>query len=1130
MACKLKLKGVELDKQTLTSILQQLGNNQDFRNSLIYDNYNRLTSEEANVTTDAKEFLKDMFNLNSIDEVNDAIRAEQVRRDTEGIGKEYSRWYKIAGKISKDLGKVKRVGKSLFSNKGPFSAFGDYAAPLFKAFIKRDGEINVWLNKANKLTEAFQSQMDKLDKYLTDADKIAFSNILKNKNGTSDANWDAIPYTKLEGNPRAEEIKKNIRERLEPLINNMRNHIDESTKFILNVPGLTNRVQASIFLNNLGKYTTVLYEVHRNEDWFSGFKSDKDSKQILDPKKREIFDAAVPHVKKYLIYEAESLNRLKKRKEKAIATISSSTAPLTDQQSSMLTKLKKDIDFIDSRLDVIQGALSDRDLLKIEVVKSLEGMYKGNPLTNMSAGGYRGAMSKDVFKQRKNIPQEIKNLFGEIKDPGEIYLYTIAKMAALAANAEFQTKMFEINEVMQAAYKKNPDKATPPLFSTVPLIDIGLEKSVKLSDAYSVLTGMLGTDEVYMTEDMADFFKSELGGEKLNWFFQTLHSYNTIAKIFATVGSIGGQLRNMYSNTGKILTAFTLSPYKKEVIEQLNKIVKDEGARELFLDEMRRQGLIGSDLHLADIRKSLEASPWIEDFFGKDGLLERLDKGVVTKPARYLKDKAFAAYQFSDDMAKVILFVTESVDHSHAYLNMGYKDLLKNGTPDQMKKIHDLAGTKTANTIPNYNQAWNISKFFQKIGLSAIAGPFAIFRLEQARTFIATIDTGVKEIKNKEVDPEVRRRVRNMGIRRLIGFTALIGASSSTILGILFGDTEDEEEEFISKWGYIPDYMESPILNKQPNRTYEVMDGASVNIYGSVGMFDRAVKDILIGAKEPGDAAADIISKLLQPLYTPQIGTSTVINALKGENKWGQELSTDADSFYERAYNFISTSLAPLIPGTAVSYMRIKEKEAGMKNYLTDLKRLHREGQEEKLIEFQKQAYILAKEKFEKEKVAFIPGVRFQVINPEVELPSKVYDIWATIKDVKPKFKNDTKAEKGDVIKNEFLIDKYKEVRKIYFDNLSKLREFYQDSKAAGYNVDRPLAYGNLPGGINAIELDKPILSKKELEYIMGETNIKPELIIQDFDKRLGIERDNKTGKCLNCAEAYREAIKRDKQ
>lgn len=1140
MACKLKLKGKELDKQTLTNILQQLGNNQDFKNALIYDNYIRLTSEEANVTADAKDFLKDMFNLNSIDEVNDSIRTEEARRRSQGVGTKYSRWTGIAGKTANTLSKVGRGAKKLFlSNKGPFAFLGDYSAPLFKAFIKRDGEISVWLSKANRLTEAFQKQIDNLDKYISDADKIAFSNILKNKNGLADKNWDSIPFTKLEGNPRADEIKKSIRAKLEPVIKQMRDHIDEGTKFILNIPGLTNKVQADIFLDNLGKYTTVLYEVHRNEDWFQGFKSDKDSGEILDPKKREIFNAAIPHVRNYLAYEANLLNKLKNKKLKSIATISSSTAPLTSQQASVIDKLKKDISTIDNRLIEINGALTDVDLLKIEVVNELESMYKGTPLTNMSAGGYRGAMSKDIFRKRKNIPREIKDLFGEIKEPENVYLYTIAKMAAVAANAEFQLKMFEINEQMLKGYKNNPKKAIPPLFSTQKLIDADVTKKVTLSDAYSVLTGMLGTNEVYMTEDMAEFFESEMTGNKINPALETLMGFNAAAKIMATVANLPTQFKNFYANFGKVLFSYAVSPHKKEITNYTYKVFqsiqlnKNPELGESLLNEMRRQGLIGSELTLADIRKNLEAAPWVEDIFGKGGAFEQIDRGLISRPLRAAKNLIFYTYQGADDIAKIALFITEAVNHSHIYAKNGdgstYEDLLKNGSPELIQRIHDMSGNKTAGTIPVYSQALNITKALQKWGVTITNGPFSIFRFEQLRVLFTTFSIIKKEILNQDPNPKIRRKVKKMGWNRLIGMSLLLGVSTNLVLNLLFGDYEEEEEKFISKWGYIPDYMESPILNKRNNNTFEVMDGASVNIFGSVGLIDKALKDVMSGAKEPSEAIGGVISKIFEPIWTPQIGTATLINAAKGLDQWGDELFNDADTYYEKVFKSLEYAMQPMIPGTVTSYFRIGQKEVKMENYLKELKRLHNEGQEQELIDFQKEAYLMAKQKYENEKIAFAPGVRFNVINPNVELPSKVYDIWGAIKDVKPKFKDDVNDVKNRVISNKELIDKYKEVRRIYFDNLSKLREFYKDSKAAGFDVERPLTYGNLAGGINKIELDKPILSGKELEYIMGKTNVKPDLVIQDFDKELGIERDKKTGECLNCQEAFSEAIRKDK-
>lgn len=1154
MACKLKLKGKELDKQTLTNILQQLGNNQDFKNALIYDNYIRLTSEEANVTTDAKDFLKDMFNLNSIDEVNDSIRKEQVRRDKEGIGDGRSRWSAIIEKGKESFIKNKRKVANLFSNKGPFAQFGSYYGDkLNKARIRRDGEINAWITKASRYINAFQNEIDKLDNYLTDADKIAFSNILKNKNGLADKNWDSIPYPKLEGNPKADEIKKNIRTKLEPLLKNMRDHIDDGTKFITNIPNLTNKVQADIFLNNLGKYTTVLYEVHRNEDWVSGFDTDSSGK-ILDQDKREIFDAAVPHVKGYLKHEEKLLNRLRSKKQKAVSTISSSAAPLTNQQIAMRDKLQKEIKFIDSRLQVISGALADRDLLRQEVMNTLKNMYKGDNITNMTAGGYRGAMAKGIFKQRKNIPQEVRNLFGEIKDPADIYLYTITKMAALASNAEFQTKMYDVNESMLQAYRKNPNNAFPPLFSTTPMVAAGLTEKMTLSDSYSVLTSLLGANEIYVTEDTKDFFKSEIENPSITPFLQALHTINATAKISATVLNAPTQEKNFMANITKVVSAIIFSRHRGEILKQLGETLYQRGRNEAsrllairkggipYSTEQERleyimvqQGIKNSDVSLADIKKELEATPWIAKVFGKDGLLYDIGVGKVkplkpiVKGMQNTKDAAFRLYAASDDIAKELLFIGELNDYSYAYFGKTYKELLKTGTPEQLKQIEDIAGANVSSTIPNYNQAWNIVKMMQKSGYSSFFAPFAIFRLEQIRTFYETAALASNEMKNNHPDPKVRQKIRDIGTRRRNGFLLLIAASSNTIINYILSNLDDEEEEYLKKWGYIPDYMESPVLSKKGNNTFEVMDASSVNIYGTAGIADAMLYDVVSGQVPLWESFTNMIVKLVGPIVTPQIGAMTIANLFFNKNQWGQELWTDADKFLDVLNKASKAFTDPLIPGTYKSYNRIAEKEAQTKDYLDDLKRLSNDGQEKSLIEFQKEAYILSKKKIENEKIAFVPGVRFTTMRPESQLPSKVYDAKAAAADAKVKFKKDIESIKGRAATNKELIDKYKEVRKIYWDNLSKIREYYIDSKAMGYDVDRVLSYGPAKAGINRIEDDKKIFSNKELDYIMGKTNIKPDLVIEDFDKEIGVERNEKTGECLNCQEAFSEAIRKDK-
>lgn len=1125
MACEIKLNGVTVDKAFLTNLLNQAGNDVNVRNAIILDNYLRLTKDEAEVSKDALDYLKTTFGLDDAG-LEKALQAEHARREATGKTdlREKARASVVLNNTKESLKKAKLFARRLFSNKGVWKVFDvPFRGKLKNSQILRDGTINMWITKAHRLTSALQETLDSADKYLTQEDKIGILNVL---NGDK---WESVPFVKLVGDPKKKEalIKK-----LAPIVQEMRAHIDEGTQKIVNFPGLVTQLQALTFLDNQNKYTTILYEAHRNPNWAQMFLKQGD-KFVGGDFAEAIFNAATPDVIAYLEYEKEALERLTKRKLKSRATLSTKLATQTDPRDraateSMIAKIDKEVSNMDNRLKVLDKALTDKEALQIEVFNTLNDMYKDQNITNFAtSGGYRGAMGKAIFKKRQNIPESIRKLYGKIEDPGLVYQASISKMISIVANAEYQKNMFDINNDMLKNYNeakaRGEKNLMPPIFSTKPLKDAGLIYKINLTDSFSILADNIGSNEVYVNEQMKEFFSENNFGESVNGFMQLVTFMNTTAKINATVLNLPTQERNFFANMGKIFSVAVVELFsrrKATVLKQLGNSISQRVANEAknaarllkirkgvvrysndyerleFI--MTQQGLKNSDIvvgALSEEIKNLEGWGDVLNALASKSNITKAIYNIINPAIKNTAGLAKRMYAASDDIAKEALFMGELENYSQALYGKSYKELLADGNPDQITSVENIAGAIVRDVMPNYNNAWELTKALQKSGASLVLSPFGIFRMEQIRTTIETFRIAKAEITNKNPDPEKRARIKRIGYERFAGFSALVSFSSYLAIKAL-GGADAEDEEFIREYWF--EDMETPLVYRDSDSNYRVMDMSTVNLYGSLGLVDRYLMfELMSENKEVSENAVwNLISKIASPIFAPQIGVASLAGVIQGKDKWGKDLFQDEDDVYTKfVKGFLELAENVYKPGFIKGFERMddNEKEIAIRDELVQTMRANKVPEE--FISYAEADLDNLKKSSELYASGYKTGINPRIVNPDVMAPPLLYK-FGKIKDSYASKYRDlaNKLKKGEVdIEKESI---YIDLQDDYFDQLDKVREYYEKALSVGFNPINIITYGPIRKGLTDASSQNSAFSKKEIEYITGKTNTKPNLKI----------------------------------
>ena len=169
MACDFKVKGRKLTQAEINIILQQLGNNQEFKQLLIYDNYIRLTVDETEVAQDVIDYLQQTFNLRDSKEVWDNIKAEQDRREqTNNIDiKKKSRNSINLNNIKDVPQKIKNFFRRQFSISGKYSIFGKKSGRhAHNLNIRRENTIRAKASEAFRAQQRLNLAVAKVEKFL----------------------------------------------------------------------------------------------------------------------------------------------------------------------------------------------------------------------------------------------------------------------------------------------------------------------------------------------------------------------------------------------------------------------------------------------------------------------------------------------------------------------------------------------------------------------------------------------------------------------------------------------------------------------------------------------------------------------------------------------------------------------------------------------------------------------------------------------------------------------------------------------------------------------------------------------------------------------------------------------------
>ena len=602
----------------------------------------------------------------------------------------------------------------------------------------------------------------------------------------------------------------------------------------------------------------------------------------------------------------------------------------------------------DQQRIVIDGKVTD------EAARLARDSFLGrNRLRNRSNAKLSGGrvaenrLDTGMFMERKYLPKYQRELLGEIDDPREAFIGTVADLAQFKAVDEYFGNLKTMAQANDGFGKFfiDPTSMTPlqqkQMLDSGQYVQLGSargrstlrgEATDELDEAvdrsgWGSLHGYIVPERIYKDLTQTVLAEDGFGSTAIRGVWDTFLRGKGISQYSKTVLSPVTQVRNFTTaslfalsqgNIGRGMKGSLGDSMKMTFRQMFEKVPEDEVLDELA--DLQRRGIIGTQTELREIQDMINKGIGYSTR-GPKGLSEALGgeagrKLADTKLARTVGKgtKMFEdAYQNSDDFWKIYNYQFETNKLRNALREMNpvdqYKYLTKGqdlnpqmrrqiiSDPSKMDELlKDRAAQIVRDTVPNYNKAPELIKAARKLPV----GNFITFPYEIFRTGGNTIRQAIEEM-----NPANAEGIRNIGRRRMAGAIGTFGVMPAAVANLgysLSGVSRDEmkayQRSFSAPWE--KNAVLVPI-GRDEDGNLQYVNFSTTNPYDSIiSMFNAAINEADEGYRQ-GKSAGEITLRAgfetLKDFFEPFLSQSIVTEALLDVTARGGKTSTGAQVY-----------------------------------------------------------------------------------------------------------------------------------------------------------------------------------------------------------------------------------------
>lgn len=631
-------------------------------------------------------------------------------------------------------------------------------------------------------------------------------------------------------------------------------------------------------------------------------------------------------------------------------------------------------------------------------------------------------INKSILKRLKDVPNEVREFYGEITEPEARYRNTVAKMASLIEKVRFQESLkkdglgvylFEENDI-------NRPK------------DHNVKIAGEKSERFSPLAGL------YTTKDIAQIINPS--SKNIHKGIGLIMKLNSFVKGGKTVFSVASHPRNYFSNisllyynghmNGKDLFKNTRDVVAAEITGKIRgKVPKEEYVkkRKKYIE----LGLIGQSVRFGDFVAASESLFNEKVFYESvnDRLQEQARKSKkALKSIAGVKNKSKASfdkiieifkssYNAGDDIFKITAFEVEKKQRMKA---LGGQDTL---TESEISEIENEVAEYIRDVYPTYDR---VPPMIKAVGRAPLTGSFVSFQSEMYRTAWNTF-TKANELKNSKVEG-----LRDLGRKKMktaIYYQIFKTAAFTTVGGSLYalgksylGDDEEVESLQVAK-----DMRNVVAPWSKNSRLFVTRRGGGKVTYidysanDAHGIFAKMIQE---GVSEDNikEKMAKILLEGIGPFTEPEILISATNELINNKKSSGAPVFRENDSLAEKGKKMISHFMKAILPGTVLTLDRIVDKDRSTFDEL-----------------------------------AGITGFRPVTIDLNESLGYKAYNMQKNLKEIKKDFRFAKRnlVKEGEQVDMEKYKDLYERYNSIYQDALEENIKVVNSFRRLGANINQ---------------------------------------------------------------------------
>jgi hypothetical protein len=579
-----------------------------------------------------------------------------------------------------------------------------------------------------------------------------------------------------------------------------------------------------------------------------------------------------------------------------------------------------------------------------ELLEKKGGGEKGVKHISDLIGANKAGTSR-AFLKRGKVPEEIRKLYGEIKDPYKSFGRTYEKLSVAKAEADFLHSIRQhilkskgalgiqgekLTRAERQAFGSDAPRFKPSVEAArrgfEPIGEVGQERVGRIIGQHKISKrGQNPLEDLYVSPEYRKFLQEGIelmnpASPLLRHFMKAKAATQTAKTVLSpathgrnTMGNIILMVANGYNPITTFKDSFkvTANRLASRSTEELGK----------YIGKLQRLGIVDSSVKAQTLRKTAQ-----EAFnFNPNTVVGKLYKRTLDLPFQKLTQ----LYGAEDDFFKIMHF--EKTLNNFKKWNTGLTDDV----------LEEMAARQTRDQMPNYALVPKLIKSLRRMPVSDFAAwPSEVTRVSKnlaKQTYdditgrsIRTLQREAKALgQDLKVSKELKEGLQTRGYQRLGGLTAaglggdVIKNYSMNLYGI-FEDDVQALEKLSNIWEKgTAKYFLSPINeDRNGHMGVDFINIGPIDPFSYLKAPARIVNSALVSGKEMNNTDWNNLGiTMLDKVFSPFVFESMITEA--GRKAWQQSLLTEAgrEEFatsptkMERAKDVLMTAVDPFVPG-----------------------------------------------------------------------------------------------------------------------------------------------------------------------------------------------------------------------